>query len=343
MAQTIGTSNKVDVWADDGTVVEPASSKVDVGWQLGEQPPHEFMNWLQNTFGQKLNHVLQHGVPRWNDATEYGVGDFVTHNDQLYRAINVNTNSEPPSGNWQSYEIQSSSSDLTPDRLVLTQSLASGLRIRSAPTVITSSGTYTPDAEVRAVLFEVQGAGGGGGGSSSLGGDNNAGAGGSGGGYSKKFITEVASSYAIEVGASGTAGSSANSGGDGGSTTVTGTGVDISASGGGGGEGVSAGSNPQATVPGTSGSVSGGDINVRGWSGSPGLKLSSAARASGKGGDSFLGRGGRSVATNSATASAVGNDGSGFGGGGGGGVSSDSTATGGGNGASGAVVIWEFV
>ena len=100
MAQTIGTSNKVDVWADDGTVVEPASSKVDVGWQLGEQPPHEFMNWLQNTFGQKLNHVLQHGVARWNDATEYGVGDFVTHNDQLYRAINVNTNSEPPSSNW---------------------------------------------------------------------------------------------------------------------------------------------------------------------------------------------------------------------------------------------------
>ena len=118
MAQTVGTSNKIDVWADDGTVVEPASSKVDVGWQLGEQPPHEFMNWLQNTFGQKLNHVLQHGVPRWNDATEYGVGDFVTHNDQLYRAINVNTNSEPPSGNWQSYQIQSSPTDTTAGRLL---------------------------------------------------------------------------------------------------------------------------------------------------------------------------------------------------------------------------------
>ena len=71
MAEEIGDSRLIETWASSGLVTEPDGSKIDEGWQLGEQPPHEWMNWLQNTFGKKLNHILANGVPAWNDATTY--------------------------------------------------------------------------------------------------------------------------------------------------------------------------------------------------------------------------------------------------------------------------------
>lgn len=100
MAKTIGDSRLTHVWADSGTVVEPPESKINVGWQLGEQPPHEYMNWLQNTFGEKINHVLQNGVPEWNSETTYRVGDIAKSSGALYVALNENTNSEPPNLDW---------------------------------------------------------------------------------------------------------------------------------------------------------------------------------------------------------------------------------------------------
>ena len=101
MAKTIGDSRLTDVWADSGTVVEPPESKINVGWQLGEQPPHEYMNWIQNTFGEKINHVLQNGVPEWNSETTYRVGDITKSSGALYVALSENTNSEPPNLDWE--------------------------------------------------------------------------------------------------------------------------------------------------------------------------------------------------------------------------------------------------
>ena len=53
MAQEIADSTLLDTWSSDGLKVKPDISKIIEGWQLGEQPPHEYMNWLQNTFGSK--------------------------------------------------------------------------------------------------------------------------------------------------------------------------------------------------------------------------------------------------------------------------------------------------
>lgn len=100
MTLEIGDSTLLDTWASDGLIVEPLLAKKEAGWLLGEQPPHEYMNWLQNTFGQKLNHILQNGVPEWNATTAYRVNDFAKNDGVIFRAINSNTNSEPPSGNW---------------------------------------------------------------------------------------------------------------------------------------------------------------------------------------------------------------------------------------------------
>ena len=103
MAQEIADSTLLDTWASGGNIVEPDISKIIEGWQLGEQPPHEYMNWLQNTFGSKLNHILKNGVTSWNNETEYLAGSSVQHNGNVWLCKTTNTNSEPTdvNANWK--------------------------------------------------------------------------------------------------------------------------------------------------------------------------------------------------------------------------------------------------
>ena len=103
MAQEIADSTLLDTWASGGNIVEPDISKIIEGWQLGEQPPHEYMNWLQNTFGSKLNHILKNGVVSWNNETEYLAGSSVQHNGNVWLCKTTNTNSEPTdaNANWK--------------------------------------------------------------------------------------------------------------------------------------------------------------------------------------------------------------------------------------------------
>ena len=103
MAQEIADSTLLDTWGSGGNIVEPDISKIIEGWQLGEQPPHEYMNWLQNTFGSKLNHILKNGVASWNNETEYLAGSSVQHNGNVWLCKATNTNSEPTdvNANWK--------------------------------------------------------------------------------------------------------------------------------------------------------------------------------------------------------------------------------------------------
>ena len=103
MAQEIADSTLLDTWASGGNIVEPDISKIIEGWQLGEQPPHEYMNWLQNTFGSKLNHILKNGVASWNNETEYLAGATTQHNGNVWLCKTTNTNSEPTdvNANWK--------------------------------------------------------------------------------------------------------------------------------------------------------------------------------------------------------------------------------------------------
>jgi hypothetical protein len=103
MAQEIADSTLLDTWGSSGAKIEPDISKIIEGWQLGEQPPHEYMNWLQNTFGSKLNHILKNGVASWNNETEYLAGSSVQHNSNVWLCKSTNTNSEPTdvNSNWK--------------------------------------------------------------------------------------------------------------------------------------------------------------------------------------------------------------------------------------------------
>ena len=103
MAQEIADSKLIDTWSSSGLIVKPDISKIIEGWQLGEQPPHEYMNWLQNTFGSKLNHILKNGVAGWSNTTEYLAGATVQHNGNVWLCIATNKNSAPTdvNANWK--------------------------------------------------------------------------------------------------------------------------------------------------------------------------------------------------------------------------------------------------
>jgi hypothetical protein len=108
-------------------------------------------------------------------------------------------------------------------------------------TTFTGNGSWTPDADVKYIVAEIQGAGGGSGGALLVGvGLSSASAGGGGGAYLKVLVTRAqltASAQAlgartVTIGASGTAAGAGGNGGTGGTSTLQGIG---SAAGGNGG------------------------------------------------------------------------------------------------------------
>lgn len=101
MAKTAGNSKLFDVWAGTGNKVEPELSKKNTGWLLQEQPPYEYMNWIQNLFSMKLNYLLRSGIPEWDADNEYLAGDVVKVGSDMYIALAPNTNNQPPHSSWR--------------------------------------------------------------------------------------------------------------------------------------------------------------------------------------------------------------------------------------------------
>lgn len=153
MAQEIADSKLLDTWSSSGTKIEPDITKIIEGWQLGEQPPHEYMNWLQNTFGSKLNHILKNGVAEWNSETEYLVGSSVQHNGSIWICQNANANSEPTglNANWEKVAI---SKDLT----VTVDTLADLRSISYPANTVWASGYHTKnDSAFGSNIFRLKG------------------------------------------------------------------------------------------------------------------------------------------------------------------------------------------
>lgn len=135
-------------------------------------------------------------------------------------------------------------------------------------TLITSSTTFQHDPRTIMSKFTAIGGGGGGGGTDGQGsGTAVSGRAGAGAGWCIKNVNNPTGDYVILIGALGDGGlSGVNSGGDGGDTTVVGSGIDIVANGGSGGIGI-AGTSGSITGIGTEGGESsGGDINGKGLS-----------------------------------------------------------------------------
>ncbi len=202
-------------------------------------------------------------------------------------------------------------------------------RLLGAPKVFVTSGSYTPAANVKAIVAEIVGGGGGGGAASSSANYNAAGGGGGGGGYAKKYIpisSTAAIAYTVGLGGNGAV-YPAVAGQTGGSTTFGGV---FTANGGGGGNSALASSSSTTVgLGGSGGSATGGGINSAGASGQAGVSASPSVA----GGSMGSGYGGASTLSGQG----------GPGGGGPGGVTTGGTQNvNGQRGNDGIVIIWEL-
>jgi hypothetical protein len=103
--QKIGNANLLRTFANDppaGAVVAPFNELFASGWAGEDTPPAEWINYLYQQFGEKINHLLQHGIPKWITAKEYTAGDVVVHTGTPWLCVATNTSSTPntASVNW---------------------------------------------------------------------------------------------------------------------------------------------------------------------------------------------------------------------------------------------------
>jgi len=88
------------IWASAGDVLAPSDSKIATGWQV-EIPPRQYFNYIDNKQDQAIAHINQHGIPVWDNTTEYqysvsGTKSICMGSDgTVYRAKQVNINENP--------------------------------------------------------------------------------------------------------------------------------------------------------------------------------------------------------------------------------------------------------
>jgi hypothetical protein len=191
-------------------------------------------------------------------------------------------------------------------RITSIQSVAMTGRL-IAKTIVTASTAYLKSINNPSfIIVEGYGGGGGGGGVAATGQTWGGGGGGAGGCFIKKIdAASLDASVAITIGAGGATGSgTTTSGGQGGTTSF---GTICSANGGIGGNYASHANGPLGGIGGLS---TGGDLNIRGMAGSPGVYGGGAKGIGGNGGCTYLGGNGRGT-RDSITSAALANTGSG--------------------------------
>jgi len=202
-------------------------------------------------------------------------------------------------------------------------------------TTTTATSTWTKPSNLRYVKIRVQGAGGGSAGANA---DSEASGGGGGGGYCEKTImaASLGSTETVTVGGAGAAGSVSGAGGNASSSSF---GSHCTGGGGGG----SATADTSSNRPGgTSGTATGGDINIPGEAGGYGMGGISATKAlGGYGGSSYMGFGGPQTGDNGATSATI-HVGTGYGAGAGGSADEGGSDEDGATGTPGIVIVEEY-
>ncbi len=96
MANIVKPSGINQLWAAGGTKVDPGLQKLNIGWVV-ELPPYQYQNWLDNRQDTFIAHINQHGIPEWDNETEYqGNLSYTQGSDGLiYKCVATNTNFNP--------------------------------------------------------------------------------------------------------------------------------------------------------------------------------------------------------------------------------------------------------
>ena len=108
MAKTVGTSDLLEVLGSDRVangapaLVTPSLTTIETGFISGIASSNN-LTWASTVLGEKINHVLQNGVPQWVSTTTYAIGNVVNRTNSLWIALASNTNSAPTdvNANWR--------------------------------------------------------------------------------------------------------------------------------------------------------------------------------------------------------------------------------------------------
>ena len=96
MAQFIKPENLNNVWASGGDRIYPGDTKYATGWQV-EIPPRQYFNEIDYKQDQMLAHLNQHGIPVWDNETEYQADQSYVQGSTgtIYRCVLTHTNQNP--------------------------------------------------------------------------------------------------------------------------------------------------------------------------------------------------------------------------------------------------------
>src|SRR5690606_26958226 len=97
MAQFLKPGNLNNVWASGGDRIYPGDTKYATGWQV-EIPPRQYFNEIDYKQDQMLAHLNQHGIPVWDNETEYQSGKSYVQGQTsglVYRCISTHTGQDP--------------------------------------------------------------------------------------------------------------------------------------------------------------------------------------------------------------------------------------------------------
>jgi len=225
-------------------------------------------------------------------------------------------------------------------------------RLLNVRTINSGTGaTYTPTTGTTKIVVQMKGGGGGGAGTACTASTFGAAGGGGGGGFVQKYITGVTGAYSATytIGAAGNGGAAGTFIGTAGTTTTFNDGTfTLSAVGGNnastGGLSVGASTATVQGFPGIGGDASGGDINLRGGTGSPGFSSNSPGNLAigGNGGGCGNGQGGGGGLSSTGVVNGIAASANSGGGGGGGACIANAAGAAGGAGAAGQIVIFEY-
>jgi len=128
-------------WAENGTKIDPGAGKYNTGWVgLGEKPPYQSQNYIQNRADVFSKHVNEFGVCQWDAITTYSISSLVlASNGLLYQSLqNTNQNNDPSVSPafWKEYSAGGNFSVLQRVKVVRTtfDSTALGFTYLPAPT-----------------------------------------------------------------------------------------------------------------------------------------------------------------------------------------------------------------
>lgn len=108
MAEITKPSDINKIWASAGDVLAPSDSKIATGWSV-EIPPRQWFNYIDQKQDQAIAHINQHGIPVWDNTTEYqysviGTKSICMGSDgTVYRAKQVNINQNPVTDTTDTY------------------------------------------------------------------------------------------------------------------------------------------------------------------------------------------------------------------------------------------------